>query len=134
MSKETFNQKRFEIEKEMSLKDRQDISFVTAQISQMVRIARIKKGYTQKQLADKIGKKQSSIARLEAGIHPPTISFLNEIAVALDTYMLIPKYDSINDYYLKEFAPCVSINTYSDFKYNNNSSGFLEINLASFNY
>lgn len=134
MSEKTFRQRKIEIEKEISLKDRQDISFVTAQISQMVRIARIQKGYTQKQLAEKIGKKQSSLARLEAGIYPPTISFLNEIAKALDTYLLIPKYHSINDYYLNDFTNCLPSDANSGVIYNdkNISSDFFKINLASF--
>ena len=38
--------------------------------------ARIKKGMTQKDVADKIGTKQSAIARLEAGNTNPTIKFL----------------------------------------------------------
>ena len=42
--------------------------------------ARLKKGMTQRQLADKIGTKQSAIARLEAGNVNPSIGFLNKAA------------------------------------------------------
>lgn len=98
-----FDQKIKDAERKLTLKDRQDISFVSSQISQMVRLSRIQKGYTQKQLADKMGKKQSSVARLETGKYPPTISFLNDIAKALDTYLIEPRFHSIESYYANEY-------------------------------
>jgi len=42
--------------------------------------ARIKKGITQKELAQKIGTKQSAIARFEAGNTNPSLDFLEKIA------------------------------------------------------
>lgn len=42
--------------------------------------ARTKKGLTQKELAQKIGTKQSAIARLESGSVNPSIEFLQKIA------------------------------------------------------
>ena len=39
---------------------------------------------TQKQLAEKIGTKQSNIARLESGNYNPSYQFLQKIAGALD--------------------------------------------------
>ena len=44
---------------------------------------RTKKGLTQKKLAQKIGTKQSSIARFESGTYNPTISFVKKLADAL---------------------------------------------------
>ena len=44
---------------------------------------RILRGLTQKQLADMVGTKQSSIARLERGTTPPNLSFLSKVAAAL---------------------------------------------------
>ena len=44
---------------------------------------RLQRGLTQKQLADKIGTKQSAISRLEGGRFNPTFSLLNKIARAL---------------------------------------------------
>ena len=41
--------------------------------------ARIKKGMTQKELAQKIGTKQSSIARFEAGNVNPSLGFLEKM-------------------------------------------------------
>ena len=54
-----------------------------ALISQLIK-ARIENGLTQKQLAEKIGTKQSAIARFESGNYNPTLEFLNKTAEALD--------------------------------------------------
>ena len=48
-------------------------------IAQLVQ-ARARKGITQKELAQKLGTKQSAIARLESGNTNPSISFLEKIA------------------------------------------------------
>lgn len=50
---------------------------------------RLAKGYTQAVLAQKIGTKQSSIARLESGSYNPSLVFLGKIAKALDTKVVI---------------------------------------------
>lgn len=50
-----------------------------AVISQLI-AARIKNGMTQKDLAQKIGTKQSAIARLESGNINPSLGFLDKIA------------------------------------------------------
>ena len=42
--------------------------------------ARIKRGITQKELAQKIGTKQSAIARFEAGNINPSLGFLEKMA------------------------------------------------------
>lgn len=47
--------------------------------------ARMKKGVTQKELAKKIGTKQSVISRLESGRANPSIAFLKRLAGALDS-------------------------------------------------
>lgn len=86
-----------------NLKDKQDINYVNARISEMVKLARIDKGITQSQLAKMIGTKQPSIARLESGKTPPSISFLNDIAKALDTYLIEPRFESIAHYYYDEY-------------------------------
>lgn len=50
-----------------------------AVISQII-AARIKKGMTQKELANRIGTKQSAIARLEGGSINPSLDFLEKMA------------------------------------------------------
>lgn len=51
-------------------------------ISQLIK-ARIKKGISQKELAEKIGTKQSAIARFESGNVNPSLEFLQKIALAM---------------------------------------------------
>ncbi len=50
---------------------------------------RIKRGLTQKELALKIGTKQSAISRLESGASNPTFSVLRKVAEALDSQIEI---------------------------------------------
>lgn len=52
-------------------------------IRQLIK-ARTEKKMTQKQLAEKIGTKQSNIARLESGNYNPSFQFLQKVAGALD--------------------------------------------------
>jgi ribosome-binding protein aMBF1 (putative translation factor) len=51
--------------------------------------ARRKKGVTQKELAQRIGTKQSVISRLESGRANPSISFLKKFAKALNSKLEI---------------------------------------------
>ncbi len=57
-------------------------------IEQVIR-KRLKKGLTQKQLADKIGTKQSAIARLEGGNTNPSVAFLEKVSKALGSKLQI---------------------------------------------
>lgn len=66
-----------------------DLAF---EIGQMVLEARIVKNISQKNLAEKLGTKQPSIARLESGRALPSLSFLEKIAHALDTHLIAPKF------------------------------------------
>jgi ribosome-binding protein aMBF1 (putative translation factor) len=59
-----------------------------ALISAMIE-ARAKKGITQKKLAEKLGTKQSAIARLESGNANPSLNFLKRLAEALGTKLEI---------------------------------------------
>ena len=55
---------------------------------------RIQRGLTQTQLAEMVGAKQPSIARLENGEAPPSLSFLEKVAEALGVQVkvsLVPK-------------------------------------------
>jgi len=60
---------------------------------------RIMRGYTQKQLAELVGTKQSSIARLESGKRQPRLSFLKCIVEALGGHLevtIMPSEEMIN--------------------------------------
>ena len=59
-----------------------------ALISQVIE-ARIKKGLTQKELAKRIGTKQSAISRLESGTYNPSLKFLQKTAKALGKTLTI---------------------------------------------
>lgn len=50
---------------------------------------RMKKGVTQKELAQKIGTKQSVISRLESGRANPSVGFLKKLAQALNSHLEI---------------------------------------------
>lgn len=56
--------------------------------------ARVKRGVSQKKLAEKMETKQSAISRLESGTANPSLNFLKKLAKALDSRLeirLIPK-------------------------------------------
>jgi len=57
-------------------------------ISQLIE-SRLKKGLTQEQLAKKIGTRQSAIARLESGRANPSVSFLERMATATGSELII---------------------------------------------
>lgn len=50
---------------------------------------RVKKGVTQKELAQRIGTKQSVISRLESGRANPSVAFLMKLAQALNSHLEI---------------------------------------------
>ena len=50
---------------------------------------RIQRGLTQTQLAEMVGTRQPSIARLENGTSVPSLSFLHKIATALDAKIVV---------------------------------------------
>ena len=50
---------------------------------------RLKKNMSQKQMADKMGTKQSALSRLESGTYNPSLLFLKKVATALDAKLSI---------------------------------------------
>jgi predicted transcriptional regulator len=50
---------------------------------------RIMRGLTQQQLAERVGTKQPSIARLESGKYPPNLAFLQRVVEALDGQLTV---------------------------------------------
>ena len=57
-------------------------------VSQLIE-ARVRKGLTQEQLAEKVGTKQSAIARLESGNSNPSLELLEKITKAVDSELLV---------------------------------------------
>lgn len=50
---------------------------------------RIEKGLTQRELAQKMGTKQSAISRFESGNYNPSLAFLQKIAQALESELMV---------------------------------------------
>jgi ribosome-binding protein aMBF1 (putative translation factor) len=63
-------------------KAHEEIAFEFAIIDAIIR-QRIKKGITQKQLAEKVGTKQSAISRFERGGSNPHLNFTKKLLAAL---------------------------------------------------
>lgn len=64
------------------------------QVARQVIALRLQRGLTQKELADRIGTKQSGISRLESMDQLPSLSLLKRAAEALDAQLqiqLVPK-------------------------------------------
>ncbi|MDP2585680.1 MAG: helix-turn-helix transcriptional regulator [Candidatus Curtissbacteria bacterium] len=57
-------------------------------IEQVIR-RRLQEGLTQKQLAERVGTKQSAIARLEGGSTNPSVAFLQKVSKALGSKLQI---------------------------------------------
>ncbi len=66
--------------------EKYDLAF---EIGEMLLEARIIKGITQQKLAEMIGTKQSGVARAERGISLPSLSFLEKIAKAFCTNLIV---------------------------------------------
>jgi len=69
-------------------KEYDDLELEYALISAIID-QRNKKGVTQKKLAEKMGTKQSAIARFEAGNANPTLAFLKKLSRALDLKLTV---------------------------------------------
>jgi len=59
------------------------------QIIRKLALARSKKGFSQRKLAEKIGITQSALARFEAGKINPTLSFIQKITSGLGLELLV---------------------------------------------
>mgnify|MGYP001561553885 CR=1 FL=1 len=66
-----------------------DASRIEFEIAKAVIRARIEKGLTQKQLADKLHTRQSVISRVEGANTTPSLSFLKRLAAALNTTLQV---------------------------------------------
>jgi len=89
------NMTRFEDWEAEKIKD-QDFMSAAEDLEPGYQVARLRmlRGLTQTQLAEMIGTRQPSIARLENGTSTPSLSFLNKIAAALNAkieFKLVPE-------------------------------------------
>ncbi|MBI2356693.1 helix-turn-helix transcriptional regulator [Candidatus Dojkabacteria bacterium] len=71
---------------------------IAEEIGDMIVELRIINKITQKELAERTGTKQPSIARLEKGTSLPSLKTLYKIAKELGTYLIPPKFGAVEDY------------------------------------
>ena len=79
-----FDRLKVELFKDVQIKAEYDALEPEYELIKQIIKARAEKKMTQKQLAEKIGTRQSNIARLESGNYNPSFKFLQKVAVALD--------------------------------------------------
>jgi DNA-binding XRE family transcriptional regulator len=85
----TYKQLKTELLKDKEIKRAYEKLGPEFSFIEMVISKRIKKGITQKELAEKINTRQSSISRFESGAYNPSLTFLRKIADALDAKVKI---------------------------------------------
>jgi predicted transcriptional regulator len=85
------NYKEFkkELLKDLKIKKEYDRLEPEFKLTETLIRKRLKKGLTQKELALKIGTKQSAISRLESGYQNPTLQLLQKVSKALDANLKI---------------------------------------------
>ena len=94
-----FMNKRISLKKFSTLKRRlltdsnrkesyEDLGTEFVLIQEIIR-QRALQGLTQKELANRIGTKQSAISRFESGTYNPTVEFIRKLATALDLELRI---------------------------------------------
>ena len=79
-----FDRFKAELFKDAQIKAEYDVLAPEYELISQIIKARTEKKMTQKQLAEKIGTRQSNIARLESGNSNPSFRFLQKVAGALD--------------------------------------------------
>ncbi|MBT4124347.1 MAG: helix-turn-helix transcriptional regulator [Candidatus Pacebacteria bacterium] len=85
----TFEEFEKELLKDPEFKKEYDLLEPEFAIIEAILKKRIESGLSQKQLAEKIGTKQSAISRIENGNANPSLKFLQKIAKGLDTKLKI---------------------------------------------
>ena len=94
MNWRNFKKKLLENEEFKKEYSKYDLAF---EIGEMVTDARVKLGLTQTQLAELAKTQQPSIARLENGTTLPSLSFLENVAKCMGTYLIAPKFAFLDD-------------------------------------
>ncbi len=89
MKKKTYKQFKKELLKSKKVKESYEKLGTEFALIEMIIEKRNEKGLSQKQLARKMGTKQSAISRLESGKYNPSISFLQKVSEALGTKLKI---------------------------------------------
>ncbi|MDD4930751.1 MAG: helix-turn-helix transcriptional regulator [Candidatus Colwellbacteria bacterium] len=67
------------------------------EVSNLIAFARLRSGFTQGKLAEKIGTKQPAIARYESGTSIPTLTVLKKIAKVIGAKLIPPRFDFMGE-------------------------------------
>ena len=89
MQKKTYRQLKKELLKDKKIKYAYEKLGPEFAVIEMIIKRRIERGLTQRELARKIGTKQSAVSRLESGSYNSSITFLQKVADALDTKLKV---------------------------------------------
>ena len=89
MKKRTYQQFKKELLKDKEIEAQYKKLESEFAIIEMIIKRRIERGLSQKELAQRIGTKQSAISRLESGNYNPTLAFLQKVSEALDAKLKI---------------------------------------------
>ena len=89
MRKKSYKQLKGELLKDREIKKAYEKLWPEFAVIEMIIKKRIEKGLSQKELAKKIGTKQSAISRLESGTYNPSLSFLQKVSEALGAKLKI---------------------------------------------
>jgi len=89
MKMKTFTQLKKELKKDKKFKKAYDELEFEFKLIELLIENRLKKGMTQKELAEKVGTKQSAIARFESGEYNPTILFIQKVSHALNVKLKV---------------------------------------------
>ena len=114
----------------IDLEVKKDLAF---QVAKHFEEARLIKGLTQKELAEKIGTNQSNIARTENGSSLPSLSFLKKVAHAFNTYLIPPKFAFMEENRDHEVNTHTSGKNHSEVIYPRQSTYFPNIDYVSTN-
>ena len=85
----TYAQVKKELFKDKEIKKAYDALGPEFEIISLFIKKRLDKSFTQKDLARRIGTKQSAISRFESGEYNPTLNFLEKVARGLDAEMKV---------------------------------------------
>ncbi|TSC76708.1 MAG: XRE family transcriptional regulator [Parcubacteria group bacterium Gr01-1014_33] len=85
----TYNQFKIHLLKNKNIKEEYEALKPEFEIIALLIKKRFQKGFTQQELAKKMGTKQSAISRLESGTYNPGLTFLFKVADALDARLRI---------------------------------------------
>jgi predicted transcriptional regulator len=85
----TYKQFKTQLLKNKKIKKAYDVLEPDFMVIEKLIQKRIENGLTQKQIAEKVGTRQSAISRLESGTYNPSLSFLQKVADALGSRLQV---------------------------------------------